>query len=85
MTGSGRPLVGKMLGHTQPSTTVSYTRLTVDSVCEAAETSGAAMLHADDDIFAAEEPARADCETVRVLEPAAEGCHRRSHLVGDFL
>ncbi len=37
MTGAGLPVVGKMLGHTQPVTTAIYARLAVDPVREAAE------------------------------------------------
>ena len=46
MTGAGLPLVGKMLGHTQPTTTAIYARLSVDPVREAAEKATAAMLKA---------------------------------------
>ena len=37
MTGAGLPIVGKMLGHTQPVTTAIYARLAIDPVREAAE------------------------------------------------
>ena len=46
MTGAGLPVVGKMLGHTQPSTTAIYARLAVDPVRAAAEQATAAMLQA---------------------------------------
>ena len=46
ITGAGLPIVGKMLGHTQPSTTAIYARLSVDPVRQAAETATAAMLAA---------------------------------------
>ena len=32
ITGAGLPIVGKMLGHTQPTTTAIYARLSVDPV-----------------------------------------------------
>ncbi len=46
ITGAGLPIVGKMLGHTQASTTMIYARLSVDPVRQAAETATAAMLEA---------------------------------------
>lgn len=46
MTGSGLPVVGKMLGHSQPATTAIYARLAVDPVREAAEKATDAMLKA---------------------------------------
>ena len=46
MTGAGLPVVGKMLGHTQPTTTAIYARLSVDPVREAAEKATSAMLEA---------------------------------------
>jgi len=46
MTGAGLPVVGKMLGHSQPSTTAIYARLAVDPVRQAAEMATAAMLAA---------------------------------------
>jgi integrase len=46
MTGAGLPVVGKMLGHTQPTTTAIYARLAVDPVREAAEKATDAMLQA---------------------------------------
>ena len=39
-------MIGKMLGHTQASTTMIYARLSVDPVRQAAETATAAMLEA---------------------------------------
>lgn len=42
--GSGLPVIGRMLGHTQQSTTAIYARLSVDPVREAAEAATAAML-----------------------------------------
>jgi integrase len=42
--GAGLPIVGKMLGHTQPSTTAIYARLSVDHVRAAAEEAASAML-----------------------------------------
>ncbi len=45
-TGAGLPVVGKMLGHTQPATTAIYARLAVDPVREAAEKATNAMLEA---------------------------------------
>jgi integrase len=44
--GTGLPVIGKMLGHSQPSTTAIYARLSVDPVREAAETATAAMIAA---------------------------------------
>jgi integrase len=46
MTGAGLPVVGKMLGHTQPTTTAIYARLSVDPVRQAAEKATDAMLQA---------------------------------------
>ncbi len=46
MTGAGLPMVGKMLGHTQPVTTAIYARLAVDPVREAAEKAVGAMQRA---------------------------------------
>jgi len=46
MGGAGLPIVGKMLGHTQPNTTAIYSRLSVDSVREHAEKATDAMLTA---------------------------------------
>ena len=46
ITGTGLPVIGKMLGHTQASTTMIYARLSVDPVRQAAETATAAMLEA---------------------------------------
>lgn len=46
MTGAGLPMVGKMLGHTQPSTTAIYARLAVSPVRAAAEKATDAMLKA---------------------------------------
>ncbi len=46
MTGAGLPVVGKMLGHTRPSTTAIYARLAVDPVRSAVEAATAAMLAA---------------------------------------
>ena len=46
MTGAGLPVVGKMLGHTQPTTTAIYARLSVDPVRAAAEAATVAMLTA---------------------------------------
>lgn len=46
MTGAGLPMVGKMLGHTQPTTTAIYARLSVDPVRKAAEKATTAMLQA---------------------------------------
>ena len=43
MTGSSLPVVGKMLGHTQPATTAIYARLAVDPIRQAAETAVDAM------------------------------------------
>jgi hypothetical protein len=40
------PVIGKMLGHSQSSTTMIYARLTVDPVRAAAEAATAAMLAA---------------------------------------
>jgi integrase len=44
--GAGLPIVGKMLGHTQPTTTAVYARLSVDPVRQAAEAATSAMLEA---------------------------------------
>ena len=44
ITGAGLPVVGKMLGHTQASTTMIYARLSVDPVRAAAEAATSAML-----------------------------------------
>jgi integrase len=44
--GSGLPIIGKMLGHTQQSTTQIYARLSLDPVRLAAESATAAMLEA---------------------------------------
>lgn len=44
--GSGLPIIGKMLGHTQQSTTQIYARLSVEPVRLAAESATAAMLAA---------------------------------------
>ena len=44
--GASLPLIGKMLGHTQASTTAIYARLSVDPVRQAAEKAEADMLHA---------------------------------------
>jgi integrase len=44
--GASLPLIGKMLGHTQPSTTAIYARLSVDPVRQAAEKAEADMLQA---------------------------------------
>ncbi len=44
MTGAGLPIIGKMLGHSQPTTTAIYARVAVDSVRAAAEAATAAML-----------------------------------------
>jgi integrase len=46
ITGSGLPIVGKMLGHSQPTTTAIYARLSVDPVRAAAEAATTAMLKA---------------------------------------
>lgn len=46
ITGAGLPIVGKMLGHTQQTTTQIYARLSVDPVREAAERATTAMLAA---------------------------------------
>jgi site-specific recombinase XerD len=46
MTGAGLPVVGKMLGHSQASTTQIYARLSVDPVRAAAEAATTAMLTA---------------------------------------
>lgn len=46
ITGSSLPMVGKMLGHTQPTTTAIYARLSVDPVRQAAEAATAAMMAA---------------------------------------
>jgi integrase len=46
ITGAGLPVVGKMLGHTQPMTTAIYARLSVDPVRAAAEAATTAMLEA---------------------------------------
>ena len=46
MTQAGLPVIGKMLGHTQPSTTAIYARLAVDPVRQAAEKATAAMMEA---------------------------------------
>ncbi|MGW8256012.1 MAG: site-specific integrase, partial [Thermoguttaceae bacterium] len=46
MAGTGLPVIGKMLGHTQPSTTAIYARLQTESVKEAAEKATAAILQA---------------------------------------
>ena len=46
ITGAGLPVVGKMLGHTQPATTAIYARLSVDPVRQAAEKATTAMLQA---------------------------------------
>jgi site-specific recombinase XerD len=43
-TGASLPLIGRMLGHTQPQTTARYAHLYDDSLREAAETVGAVML-----------------------------------------
>ena len=45
MGGSGLPVIGKMLGHTQASTTAIYARLQTDSVKDAAEKATTAMLY----------------------------------------
>jgi integrase len=42
--GASLPVVGKMLGHSQPATTAIYARLSVDPVRQAAETATAAMM-----------------------------------------
>jgi len=44
MGGAGLPIVGKMLGHRQLSTTEIYARLQVDPVRASAESATAAML-----------------------------------------
>ena len=44
--GASLPVVGKMLGHTQASTTQIYARLSVDPIRAAAETATSAMLTA---------------------------------------
>jgi integrase len=44
--GASLPTIGKMLGHTQPTTTAIYARLSVDPVRAAAETATSAMLAA---------------------------------------
>lgn len=46
ITGAGLPVVGKMLGHTQPITTAIYARLSVDPVRQAAEKATTAMMEA---------------------------------------
>ncbi|MCG2683974.1 MAG: tyrosine-type recombinase/integrase, partial [Planctomycetales bacterium] len=46
ITGAGLPIVGKMLGHSQPNTTAIYARLSVDPVRAAAEAATTAMLAA---------------------------------------
>ncbi|MCG2685361.1 MAG: site-specific integrase, partial [Planctomycetales bacterium] len=46
ITGAGLPVVGKMLGHTQASTTQIYARLSIDPVRQAAEKATTAMLAA---------------------------------------
>ena len=46
ITGAGLPVVGKMLGHSQPVTTAIYARLSVDPVRAAAEAATSAMLAA---------------------------------------
>ncbi len=45
-TGATLPIIGKMLGHTQESTTAIYARLQVDTVRESAEKAVAAMVEA---------------------------------------
>ena len=44
--GSSLPTIGAMLGHTQPSTTAIYARLSTDPVRTAAETAATAILTA---------------------------------------
>ena len=44
--GTGLPVIGALLGHSQPSSTAIYARLSVDPVRQAAETATAAMLTA---------------------------------------
>jgi integrase len=46
--GLGLPVVGKLLGHTQPRTTNRYANLAPDPVQTAAEAIGAALLEAMD-------------------------------------
>jgi site-specific recombinase XerD len=46
MAGVGLPIIGKMLGHTQPSTTAIYARLQTESVKDAAEKATKVMLDA---------------------------------------
>ncbi|MFZ1935331.1 MAG: site-specific integrase [Thermoguttaceae bacterium] len=46
ITGSSLPVVGKMLGHSQPTTTAIYARLSTDPVRAAAEAATSAMLQA---------------------------------------
>jgi integrase len=46
ITGASRPIVGKLLGHTQESTTAIYGRLDLEPVRQSAETATSAMLAA---------------------------------------
>jgi integrase len=55
MTGSSLPVVGKMLGHSQPSTTAIYARLAVDPIRIAAEAATAAMMDAGGMVIDVEE------------------------------
>lgn len=56
--GASLPVVGKMLGHSQPSTTAIYARLSVDPVREAAEKAAGAMLAAGGITVAGEDASR---------------------------
>ena len=57
ITGAGLPIVGKMLGHSQPNTTAIYARLSVDPVRAAAEAATSAMLVAGGQTKMLEAPA----------------------------
>jgi len=46
ISGSSLPIIGKSLGHSQPSTTAIYARLSVDPVKAAVTTAADAMLQA---------------------------------------
>jgi integrase len=46
ITGASLPVIGQSLGHTQPSTTAIYSRLTLDPVRQSVERATAAMIQA---------------------------------------
>ncbi|MGD0898890.1 MAG: tyrosine-type recombinase/integrase [Thermoguttaceae bacterium] len=46
ITGASLPVIGKSLGHSQPSTTAIYSRLTLDPVRESVQKANTAMLQA---------------------------------------